>query len=122
MTPCSSRSSTIATPRGSRVSIRRSSGMSGAALEVNSDTRFFGHPRGLATCFFTEMWERFSYYGMRALLILFMTAPVSGGGLAFDIPTAGVVYGLFTAMVYLAAMPGGWLADRIIGSRYAVVA
>jgi POT family proton-dependent oligopeptide transporter len=90
--------------------------------DISADTRFFGHPRGLATCFFTEMWERFSYYGMRALLILFMTAPVSGGGLAFDIPTAGVVYGLFTAMVYLAAMPGGWLADRIIGSRYAVVA
>src|SRR3954452_11599342 len=86
------------------------------------DTRFFGHPRGLSTLFFTEMWERFSYYGMRALLILFMTAPASSGGLAFDIPTAGVVYGMFTAMVYLAAMPGGWLADRIIGSRYAVVA
>src|SRR5690349_4714115 len=93
-----------------------------SAAPIEHDRAFFGHPRGLSTLFFTEMWERFSYYGMRALLILFMTAPLAGGGLAFDIPTAGVVYGLFTAMVYLAAMPGGWLADRIIGRRYAFVA
>ncbi|MBC7926758.1 MAG: peptide MFS transporter [Bryobacteraceae bacterium] len=86
------------------------------------DASFFGHPRGLATLFFTEMWERFSYYGMRALLILFMTANTTSGGLGFDIPTAGVIYGLFTAMVYLAALPGGWTADRIIGHRLAVLA
>jgi POT family proton-dependent oligopeptide transporter len=82
---------------------------------------FFGHPRGLAILFFTEMWERFSYYGMRALLILFMTASVSSGGLGYDVPTAGVVYGLYTAMVYMAALPGGWIADRIIGQRRAVL-
>ena len=55
-----------------------------------SDTSFFGHPRGLATLFFTEMWERFSYYGMRAILILFMTAPAASGGLGFSVATAGV--------------------------------
>lgn len=87
---------------------------------VALDTAFFGHPRGLATLFFTEMWERFSFYGMRALLILFMTAPVAGGGLGLDVATAGVIYGLYTAMSYLAALPGGWIADRILGLRRAV--
>ncbi|HJR50855.1 MAG TPA: hypothetical protein VJ794_07100, partial [Gemmatimonadales bacterium] len=57
------------------------------------DTRFFGHPKGLQTLWFTEMWERFSYYGMRALLILFMTAPLAAGGLAFDTAKAGAIYG-----------------------------
>ncbi|MGH9341795.1 MAG: peptide MFS transporter [Acidobacteriota bacterium] len=82
---------------------------------------FFGHPRGLATLFFTELWERFSYYGMRAILILFMTAPVATGGLAFDITTAGAIYGLYTASVYLLALPGGWVADRLMGQRYSVL-
>ena len=66
---------------------------------------FLGHPRGLATLFFTEYWERFSYYGMRALLILFMTAPASDGGLEFDVPKAAAIYGVYTASVYLAALP-----------------
>jgi POT family proton-dependent oligopeptide transporter len=78
---------------------------------------FLGHPRGLATLFFTEMWERFSYYGMRALLILFMTAAVSQGGLGMSAATAGAVYGLYTAGAYLSALPGGWVADRLIGQR-----
>jgi proton-dependent oligopeptide transporter, POT family len=78
---------------------------------------FLGHPRGLATLFFTEMWERFSYYGMRALLILFMTAAVSQGGLGMSAETAGAVYGLYTAGAYLSALPGGWVADRLIGQR-----
>lgn len=82
---------------------------------------FFGHPKGLQTLFFTEMWERFSYYGMRALLVLFMTAPVAAGGLGFDVARAGAVYGLYTAFVYLLALPGGWVADRIIGQRRAVL-
>jgi proton-dependent oligopeptide transporter, POT family len=85
------------------------------------DTAFFGHPRGLATLFFTELWERFSYYGMRALLILFMTAAVVDGGLGMDAQTAGAIYGLYTACVYLFALPGGWLADRLIGQRRAVL-
>jgi proton-dependent oligopeptide transporter, POT family len=88
---------------------------------VAGDRAFFGHPRGLSTLFFTEMWERFSYYGMRALLILFMTAAPASGGLGFDIAAAGAVYGLYTSMVYLASLPGGWLADRLIGQRRAVM-
>ncbi len=88
---------------------------------VAEDTRFFGHPRGLATLFFTELWERFSYYGMRALLILFMTAPLATGGLAFDTAKAGVIYGTYTAFVYLGTLPGGWIADRFIGQRRATL-
>ena len=86
-----------------------------------SEQTFFGHPRGLATLFFTEMWERFSYYGMRALLILFMTASVERGGLGFNVAKAGAVYGLYTAMVYLLSLPGGWVADKITGQRRAVL-
>jgi len=85
------------------------------------DRAFFGHPRGLSTLFFTEMWERFSYYGMRALLILFMTAPVAAGGLGFDTGVAGAIYGLYTSMVYMTSLPGGWIADRLIGQRRAVL-
>ncbi len=83
---------------------------------------FFGHPRGLATLFFTEMWERFSYYGMRALLVLFMTASATTGnpGLGFDVGKATAIYGLYTAMVYLMALPGGWVADKLWGQRRAV--
>ena len=85
------------------------------------DHAFFGHPRGLSVLFFTEMWERFSYYGMRALLILFMTAPVSAGGLGFDTAVAGAIYGLYTSSVYMACLPGGWIADRLLGPRRAVL-
>ena len=85
------------------------------------DRAFFGHPRGLSVLFFTEMWERFSYYGMRALLILFMTAPVAAGGLGFETTVAGAVYGLYTSMVYMTSLPGGWIADRLIGQRRAVL-
>jgi len=84
--------------------------------------QFFGHPRGLATLFFTEMWERFSYYGMRALLILFMTAAIGQGGLGIDPRHAGAIYGLVTSGVYLFSLPGGWIADRLIGQRNAVFA
>lgn len=80
----------------------------------------FGHPRGLMTLFFTEMWERFSYYGMRALLILFMTTAVIDGGLGFDDKTSGAIYGLYTMGVYLLALPGGWLADRLFGLKKSV--
>jgi POT family proton-dependent oligopeptide transporter len=84
-------------------------------------TSFFGHPRGLATLFFTELWERFSYYGMRALLILFMTAPLAAGGLGFDTGKAGIVYGTYVGLVYFTAVPGGWLADRFLGQRRATL-
>ncbi len=91
------------------------------AANARWDKSFFGHPRGLSTLFFTEMWERFSYYGMRALLILFMTASVANGGLGFPTSKAGEIYGLYTSMVLLLSLPGGWLADRIIGQRRAVL-
>ncbi len=81
---------------------------------------FFGHPRGLSTLFFTEMWERFSYYGMRALLILFMTDAASGG-LGLGVEEAGAIYGLYTFGVYAFALPGGWVADRLVGQRRAVL-
>jgi POT family proton-dependent oligopeptide transporter len=87
------------------------------AAAAARDTSFFGHPRGLSTLFFTEMWERFSYYGMRALLILFMTAPLTQGGLQFDTAKAAAIYGTYVALVYLTALPGGWIADRFLGQR-----
>jgi proton-dependent oligopeptide transporter, POT family len=95
--------------------------MSKSITAVQADISFFGHPRGLATLFFTEMWERYSYYGTRALLILFMTAPAATGGLAFPTMKAGAIYGFYTAMVYLLCLGGGWVADRITGQRRAVL-
>ena len=91
------------------------------AAPAEYDVRFFGHPRGLATLFFTEMWERYSYYGTRALLILYMTAGVQTGGLGFSVMKSGALYGFYTAMVYLLSLPGGWVADRIIGQQGAVL-
>ena len=85
------------------------------------DTRFFGHPRGLATLFFTEMWERYSFYGTRALLILYMTHSVATGALGMSTMKAGAIYGFYTATVYLLSLPGGWFADRIVGQRKAVL-
>ena len=82
---------------------------------------WFGHPRGLSTLFFTEMWERFSYYGMRALLVLFMTDLVASGGLGMTDVTATAIYGLYTFAVYAVALPGGWIADRLMGQRKAVL-
>jgi POT family proton-dependent oligopeptide transporter len=81
---------------------------------------FFGHPRGLATLFFTEMWERFSYYGMRAILVLFMVDAINRGGLGLDDTTATAIYGLYTMFVYLLALPGGWLADKFFGLQKAI--
>jgi len=81
---------------------------------------FWGQPRGLSTLFFTEMWERFSYYGMRAILVLFMTTETAREGLGLDVETAGAVYGLYTAGVYLLTLPGGWIADNILGQRKAI--
>jgi POT family proton-dependent oligopeptide transporter len=78
------------------------------------------HPSGLYTLFFTEMWERLSYYGMRALLVLFMVDQVKNGGLGLTDKVATAIYGLYTAGVYLAALPGGWLADRLLGAQRAI--
>src|SRR5437867_11340157 len=88
---------------------------------ARTDTSFFGHPRGLATLFFTAMWERFSYYGMRAILLPFMTAAVAEGGLGFEKAQAGPIYGLYTSLVYLLSLPGGWIADQILGQRFSVL-
>ncbi len=90
------------------------------APDLYDGPQLFGHPKGLMTLFFTEMWERFSYYGMRALLILFMTAPIASGGLGLDDMTSGAVYGLYTMGVYLLALPGGWVADRLMGLKRSV--
>ncbi len=81
----------------------------------------FGHPKGMTTLFFTEMWERFSYYGMRAILILYMVAPVAQGGLGFGTPKAGMIYGVYTMMVYMTSIPGGFIADRVLGARNSVL-
>ena len=79
-----------------------------------------GHPRGIYTLFFTEMWERFSYYGMRALLVLYMVAEVNRGGMGLTDEMAAAIYGLYTALVYMTALPGGWVGDRLIGAKSAV--
>src|SRR5260221_10418725 len=80
-----------------------------------------GHPKGLTTLFFTEFWERFSYYGMRAILTLFMVAKVTDGGLGLDVATAAAIYGFYTAAVFFMGIPGGWIADRLLGQRNAVL-
>ncbi|MCL7380626.1 peptide MFS transporter [Streptomyces sp. 35G-GA-8] len=88
---------------------------------------FFGHPRGLATLFMTEMWERFSFYGMRALLTIYLISGgpdaskgLQGGGLGMDLATTTAIYSIYLSMVYLLAMPGGWLGDRVWGPRRTV--
>jgi POT family proton-dependent oligopeptide transporter len=83
---------------------------------------WLGHPRGLVTLFMTEFFERFTFYGMRALLVFFLTAAVTAGnaGFGLDEVTAGAIYGLYTGGVYLFSLPGGWIADRLIGQRNAV--
>ncbi|HEV7746907.1 MAG TPA: peptide MFS transporter [Pyrinomonadaceae bacterium] len=94
---------------------------SGASSEAAIDTGFFGHPRGLSTLFFTEMWERFSYYGMRALLTLYMTSKVLDGGLGFDEAYSSVIYASYVSSVWYLPLVGGWLADKVLGARRAVL-
>jgi POT family proton-dependent oligopeptide transporter len=84
------------------------------------DKSFFGHPRGLSTLFFTEMWERFSFYGLRPLLVLFMSAALMDGGFGFERVQAGAIVGIYAGSVYLFSLPGGWIADRWLGLRRAV--
>ncbi|MFO1401647.1 MAG: oligopeptide:H+ symporter [Steroidobacteraceae bacterium] len=80
----------------------------------------FGHPIGLVNLFFTEMWERFSFYGMRALLVLFLVDRTRGG-FGLDDRTAAAIYGLYNAAVYMLSVPGGWIADRLLGAQRAVI-
>ena len=89
-------------------------------LQRGTGGTFFGHPVGLSTLFFTEMWERFSYYGIRPLLVLFMTAAITSGGFGFERDTASSIVGIYAACVYLASLPGGWIADRWLGLRRAI--
>lgn len=86
-----------------------------------ADRAFLGHPLGLATLFFVEMWERMSFYGMRALLILFFVDQVGHGGLGLDDRTAASIYGLYVGGTYIAALPGGWIGDRLLGGQRAVL-
>jgi POT family proton-dependent oligopeptide transporter len=85
------------------------------------DAGFFGHPRGLSTLFFTEMWERFSYYGMRAFLILYMVAPAASGGLGFSDASAASIYGTYTGSAWAASILGGLIADRLLGQYRTVL-
>ena len=94
---------------------------SGASATPVLDTGFFGHPRGLSTLFFTEMWERFSFYGLRAILFLYMTTELAKGGLNFPRPYAGLIMGTYTSSVYWTPLLGGWLADKWLGARRAVL-
>jgi POT family proton-dependent oligopeptide transporter len=91
-----------------------------ARTDFSQDGRFFGHPAGLATLFTTELWERFSFYGLRPLLVLFMAALVSDGGFGFERGEASAIVGIYGSFVYLMSLPGGWVADRLLGLRAAV--
>jgi POT family proton-dependent oligopeptide transporter len=94
---------------------------SGAGTNSLDDRGFFGHPSGLSTLFFTEMWERFSYYGMRAILTLYMTKALAEGGLGFDEKYASLIYATYVSSVWYLPLIGGWLADRVFGARRAVL-
>ncbi|MBC8221885.1 MAG: peptide MFS transporter [SAR86 cluster bacterium] len=90
---------------------------------MNTSNTFFGHPIGLRTLFLTEMWERMSYYGMRALLVLYMTGAVTGfnPGLGWSQVESQAIYGIYSGMVYFMVVPGGWIADNILGHQKAVL-
>src|SRR5438309_9411656 len=95
--------------------------MTSALTATPMRSGWFGHPRGLSTLFFTEMWERFSYYGMRAFLILYMTAPVAAGGLGFDVPRASSVYGTYTGSGWVTPILRARVADRMLGAYRGVL-
>src|SRR5690606_33514572 len=85
------------------------------------DSMVLGHPSGLFVLFFTEMWERFSFYGMRVLLVLFLTAAITGGnpGLGWSAENAGALYSTYAMLLYITPIFGGIIADRFIGYRWA---
>ena len=98
--------------------------MNNQTKSTSNDTWFFGHPKGMVTLFFTEMWERMSFYGMRALLVLYMTAAVDSTfnpGMGLSSEAAQAIYGIYVGMVYFMVIPGGWLADNILGHQKAVL-
>ncbi|MCR6587249.1 hypothetical protein CINS5438_00640 [Campylobacter insulaenigrae] len=83
----------------------------------NIDKSFLGHPKPLFSLSMTELWERFSFYGIRPLLVLFMAASISVGGLNISKEEAAAIAGIFGGCLYLAALPGGWLADNYLGQK-----
>src|SRR5205085_10535857 len=89
--------------------------------DVRDTSGLAGHPRGLSTLFFTEMWDLFSFYGLKAILFLYMTTALAKGGLAFDTPYAGLIMGTYASSVYWTPLIGGWLADKYLGARRAVL-
>src|SRR3569623_2144594 len=89
-------------------------------MSKDPDRAFFGHTRGLSTLFFTEMWERLSYYGGRARLTIYMTTSVALGGRGMSLTATGTVMALYLSSVYLLSLPGGWVADRFLGQRRSV--
>lgn len=91
-----------------------------STLKQHSDKTLFGHPVGLFLLFFTELWERFSYYGMRGILMLYLTKSAIEGGIGFDESFAGLLYGSFTGLVYFTPLLGGWLADKYLGQRKSI--
>jgi proton-dependent oligopeptide transporter, POT family len=98
-------------------------GSASATAVANTPRKtLFGHPRGLATLFFTEMWERFTYYGIQSILITFLVTTSGRGGLGFDDQSASAVWGLFMGGTYLLSLLGGWVADQLTGSRVAIAA
>jgi proton-dependent oligopeptide transporter, POT family len=93
-----------------------------AAAAVPTQATVFGHPRGLATLFFTEMWERFTYYGIQSILILFLVTASGRGGLGFSDQSASAIWGLYLGGTYLLSLLGGWVADQLSGGRIAIAA
>lgn len=89
-------------------------------MDRQTDTAFFGQPRGLSTLFFTVMWERFSYYGMRVILLFYMYYAVTKGGLGINQTTAASIMSIYGSLVYISTIVGGWLADRVWGTRRTV--
>src|SRR4029077_19340886 len=94
----------------------------GAPRAAASARTILGQPLGIATLFLTELWERFTYYGIQSLLILFMVAPAASGGLGLDDKSSSAIYGLYVGSTYLLGLLGGWIADRLAGAQRAVIA
>lgn len=88
---------------------------------TNQHQQFFGHPRGLFLLFGTELWERFSYYAMRAILVLYLTDATLDGGLGWSTKDALDLYGIYTGLVYITPLIGGWLADNYLGQRRSIL-
>ena len=86
-------------------------------MTTSTEKRFFGHPRQLGTLFFIEMWERFAYYGMQSILVVYMYTKVTEGGLGMDEGLASGIVGAYAGSIYLTTIVGGWLADRVLGTK-----